>query len=118
MLFRSGDVLGHHPYVSFRSSVETFLSRAALDPAVLAIKITLYRTSGDTPIGNALIRAAVLGKQVVGLVSAINGRVTSVDVFANGRFFLRTAKRAFVINARGIGARTLTVRASALHMGT
>jgi polyphosphate kinase len=65
---RQGDLLVHHPYESFTASVQRLIEQSAADPDVLAIKLTVYRTSDDTPLMQALIRASERGKQAVCMV--------------------------------------------------
>ncbi|MDP9172467.1 MAG: polyphosphate kinase 1 [Planctomycetota bacterium] len=67
-VIRSGDLLVHHPYEAFSESIEKFIAAAVMDPKVLAIKMTLYRTSSDSPFVLSLIHAAESGKQVAVLV--------------------------------------------------
>ena len=67
-VIRSGDLMVHHPYEAFSASVERFVTAAALDPKVLAMKMTLYRTGDDSPFIRTMIRAAEMGKQVVCLI--------------------------------------------------
>ncbi len=97
-VIKEGDILVHHPYDSFAASVEHFVTSAAMDENVLAIKMTLYRTSGDTAIVRALTQAAQRGKQVVVLIE-LQARFDE----ANNITFARTLESFGVHVAYGLG---------------
>ncbi len=103
-VIKERDVLVHHPFDSFAASVEQFITAAALDDAVLAIKMTLYRTTGDTAIVRALTEAAERGKQVVVLIE-LQARFDE----ANNITFARTLESFGVHVAYGLaGLKTHT----------
>jgi polyphosphate kinase len=122
---RRGDILLHHPYQSFDTSVLHFLQLAAADPKVLAIKLTIYRTSADSPIVRALADAARAGKQVAVLVE-ITARLDEAPNIAWGKLLEREGahvaygveelkthvKLALVVREEGDGIR------SYVHVGT
>ncbi len=97
-VINEGDVLVHHPYDSFSASVEHFVTSAALDENVLAIKMTLYRTTGDTAIVRALTEAAERGKQVV-----VISELQALFYEANNITFARTLESFGVHVAYGLG---------------